>query len=53
MTDHKEDQEFEEYLAGKSVAPFVEGYLDGKHEDILAVWRLYTAWRWMDIFRPA
>lgn len=32
---------------------FVEGYLAHKHHDALAVWRLYTAWRWLEIFQPA
>lgn len=32
---------------------FVENYLSGAHRDVLAVWRLYTAWRWLEIFRPS
>jgi asparagine synthase (glutamine-hydrolysing) len=27
---------------------FVQGYLSGKHDDGLAVWRLYTSWRWLE-----
>ncbi|HLY63025.1 MAG TPA: asparagine synthase (glutamine-hydrolyzing) [Terriglobia bacterium] len=29
---------------------FVENFLQGKHENNLAVWRLYTAWRWLETF---
>ena len=31
---------------------FVEGYLARQHNDALTVWRLYTAWRWLELFRP-
>jgi asparagine synthase (glutamine-hydrolysing) len=31
---------------------FVEDYLEGRHDDALAVWRLYTAWRWLELCRP-
>ena len=27
---------------------YVERYLQGEHNDILGVWRLYTAWRWLE-----
>jgi asparagine synthase (glutamine-hydrolysing) len=30
---------------------FVEDYLAGRHDDLLSVWRLYTAFRWMDVFQ--
>ncbi len=31
---------------------FVEGYLQGRHDDMLSVWRLFTAWRWLEAFTP-
>ncbi len=30
---------------------FVDSYLRGGHADHLAVWRLFTAWRWLELFR--
>jgi asparagine synthase (glutamine-hydrolysing) len=33
--------------AGK-MRRFVHDYLSGKHHDGLAVWRLYSSWRWLD-----
>jgi asparagine synthase (glutamine-hydrolysing) len=35
-----------------AVAPFVDDYLAGRHDDGMAVWRLYTAWRWHEAFHP-
>jgi asparagine synthase (glutamine-hydrolysing) len=32
---------------------FLEDYLAGRHEEGSAVWRLYTASRWLDAFHPA
>jgi asparagine synthase (glutamine-hydrolysing) len=32
------------------VTSFVDGFLRGRHRDGMAVWRLYTAWRWMELF---
>jgi asparagine synthase (glutamine-hydrolysing) len=29
---------------------FVDGYLSRQHDDGLAVWRLYTCWRWLESF---
>jgi asparagine synthase (glutamine-hydrolysing) len=34
----------------RTLAAFVDDYLRGRHDDAPAVWRLYTAWRWMDLF---
>ena len=31
---------------------FVEAYLQGRHDDMLSVWRLFTAWRWLEAFTP-
>jgi asparagine synthase (glutamine-hydrolysing) len=31
---------------------FVDAYFAGKHGDLFAVWRLYAASRWLEIFRP-
>jgi hypothetical protein len=40
-------------VRGRAVAPFVDDYLAGRHDDGLGVWRLYTAWRWLEAFHPA
>ena len=40
------------WLCPGHLEQFVEGYLACEHHDALAVWRLYTAWRWLEIFRP-
>jgi asparagine synthase (glutamine-hydrolysing) len=32
---------------------FVDDFLSGRHDDQLAVWRLYTFSRWLRAFRPA
>lgn len=34
----------------REVARFVDGYFSGRHDDHLAVWRLFTASRWLDRF---
>ncbi len=41
------------WVRGDRLAPFVDSYLAGRHDDALAVWRLYTAWRWLEAFEPA
>ncbi len=41
------------FLQGDAISSFVEGYLKGAHDDGMAVWRLYTAWRWLEIFQPS
>ncbi len=41
------------FLRADAVASFVDGYLRGDHDDSMAVWRLYTAWRWLEIFGPS
>ncbi len=33
----------------KRLLKFVEGYLLNQHDDELAVWRLYTAYRWFEV----
>jgi asparagine synthase (glutamine-hydrolysing) len=40
-------------VKGRAVAGFVDAFLGGRHHDILAVWRLYTAWRWLEAFHLA
>ncbi len=35
------------WVRGQAVRPFVLDYVAGRHDDALAVWRLYTAWRWL------
>jgi hypothetical protein len=32
------------------MAGFVRAYLQGRHDDGAAVWRLYTGWRWLERF---
>jgi asparagine synthase (glutamine-hydrolysing) len=32
---------------------FVEDFLAAKHQDEMAIWRLYTLWHWIRRFRPA
>ena len=34
----------------KSLSRFVDDYLQGRHDDGPALWRLYTAWRWLELF---
>jgi asparagine synthase (glutamine-hydrolysing) len=34
----------------RKLAAFVDDYVRGRHDDGSAVWRLYTVWRWMDLF---
>ena len=34
----------------REMARFVDGYFSGRHDDHLAVWRLFTASRWLDLF---
>jgi asparagine synthase (glutamine-hydrolysing) len=33
----------------KHLLRFVEGYLRNQHDDELAIWRLYTAYRWIEV----
>ncbi|MGE3538132.1 MAG: asparagine synthase (glutamine-hydrolyzing) [Candidatus Tectimicrobiota bacterium] len=40
------------WLHSARLRQFVEAYLAQQHHDALAVWRLYTVWRWLEIFRP-
>jgi len=41
------------WLRGPAVVAFVEDYLRGRNDDGMAVWRLFTAWRWLETFQPA
>jgi asparagine synthase (glutamine-hydrolysing) len=41
------------WINGAALERFVEGYLGGRHDDGAAVWRLYTAWRWLEAFTPS
>jgi asparagine synthetase B (glutamine-hydrolysing) len=36
------------WIRPRRMADYVERYLKGDHNDILGVWRLYTAWRWLE-----
>ena len=38
------------YILAGPMIRFVEDYLSGAHNDVLAIWRLYTAWRWLEAF---
>ena len=40
------------WIRAERLAPFVDSYLAGRHDDLLSVWRLYTAWRWLEAFAP-
>jgi len=40
------------WIDAAEAARAVDRYLAGEGEDHLAVWRLYSAWRWLEIFRP-
>jgi asparagine synthase (glutamine-hydrolysing) len=39
------------YVDVAKLQGFVEDYLAGAHEDGYAIWRIFTASRWLDIFR--
>ena len=41
------------WIEGSRVAPWVDSYLRGEHQDVLSIWRLYTAWRWLEIIGSA
>jgi asparagine synthase (glutamine-hydrolysing) len=41
------------YIRASETRTFVHDYLRGAHDDGMGVWRLYTAWRWLERFRPA
>ena len=49
MTNSKALTQSPFILAGP-MTRFVEDYIQGIHQDVLAVWRLYTAWRWIETF---
>lgn len=40
------------WLDAREAARAVDRYLGGEGEDHLSIWRLYSAWRWLEIFRP-
>ena len=40
-------------IDAKRMQRFVGDYFARRHKDTLAVWRLYTASRWLDRFRPS
>jgi asparagine synthase (glutamine-hydrolysing) len=39
------------WVDGQVAERFVDSYLEGRHSDHLAVWRLFTAWRWLELFQ--
>lgn len=41
------------FIRAREMRTFVHDYLRGAHDDGMSVWRLYTAWRWLERFRPA
>jgi asparagine synthase (glutamine-hydrolysing) len=41
------------YVDATRMTAFVHDYLEARHDDAASVWRLYTAWRWLERFRPA
>lgn len=40
-------------VRGDRMSRFVHAYLRGEHDDHMAVWRLYTGWRWLERFNPS
>jgi hypothetical protein len=40
------------YIDARKLHAFVDDYLAGRHENGYAAWRVYTASRWLDLFRP-
>jgi asparagine synthase (glutamine-hydrolysing) len=40
------------YVDAPKLQRFVDGYLAGLHDDAYGAWRIFTASRWLDIFRP-
>ena len=41
------------WIEPRSAERFIQSYLAHHHNDHLAVWRLFTAWRWLDLFKLA
>ena len=41
------------WIDSRKAARHVDRYLAGESQDHLSVWRLYSAWRWLEIFRPS
>jgi asparagine synthase (glutamine-hydrolysing) len=39
------------WIEARAAERFVDSYLKGGHTDHLAVWRLFTAWRWLELFQ--
>jgi asparagine synthase (glutamine-hydrolysing) len=39
------------YIDARRMHVFVDDYMAGRHENGYAVWRIYTASRWLDLFR--
>jgi asparagine synthase (glutamine-hydrolysing) len=39
------------YVDAAKLRDFVDGYFEGLHDNGYAVWRIYTASRWLDLFR--
>ena len=39
------------YVDSAKLRDFVDGYFEGRHDNGYAVWRIYTASRWLDLFR--
>jgi asparagine synthase (glutamine-hydrolysing) len=39
------------WIEPRAAGRFMEDYLAGVHHDHLAVWRLITAWRWLEMFQ--
>jgi asparagine synthase (glutamine-hydrolysing) len=39
------------YVDARKLQDFVDDYLAGRHEQGYAVWRVYTASRWLDLFK--
>lgn len=47
---HSKSMQQSPYILAGPMTRFAEDYLAGAHNDVLAIWRLYTAWRWLEAF---
>jgi asparagine synthase (glutamine-hydrolysing) len=41
------------WIEPREAEHFIQSYLAHRHDDHLAVWRLFTAWRWLELFHLA
>lgn len=51
MASSRELREFG-LIEPKTTKLFVESYINGRHNDEMAVWRLHSLWQWLQLFNP-